>query len=164
MAKSKIRRSLFVPRILVRGAALASVIPACAVVACGSNQGTGPSADAGTGTRTDSAMLGVAAVAYFAYDSDASDVADVGYQAADSGTPDAKSDVEQDARDGASDAILRPDVFLGVAAVAYPAYESGPPDRNSDAHDGASDAIDEPDVLFSVADAAYQVPHDAGRG
>jgi hypothetical protein len=34
-------------------------------------------------------------------------------------------DVQPDAPDGASDAPTRPDGFLGVAAVAYPAYEAG---------------------------------------
>ena len=130
MAKSKLRRSAFVPRILVRGAALASVIPACALGACGSDS-TGTMTDAGS----ESALLGVAAVAYPAYET---------------GAPDAGDDA-------------RPDVFFGVAAVAYPAYESGAPDVKPDAPDGASDVVNRPDVFFSVAAVAYPA-YEAGRG
>jgi hypothetical protein len=130
MPKSKLRHTAFVPRVLLRGAALASVIPACAVAACGSDS-TGSTADAGA----DSVLLGVAAVAYPAYES---------------GAPDARNDA-------------RPDVFLGVAAVAYPAYESGAPDGKADAPDGASDAPTRPDVFLGVAAVAYPA-YEAGRG
>ncbi|HXN30542.1 MAG TPA: hypothetical protein VN894_01725 [Polyangiaceae bacterium] len=163
MAKSKVRRSVFVPRALVRGVALASVVPACAVLACGSNPSTASSsADAGA----DAVLVGVAAVAYVAYDSGAFSVAQVGYQGYETGAPEAKSDatadVTSDARDGASNAVDQSDAFSGFA-VAYPAYEVGPPDAKSDAHDGSADVIEEP-FFYTVADAGYRGPLDGGRG
>jgi hypothetical protein len=136
MSKSKFRRTAFVPRVLWRGAALASVIPACAAIACGSDS-TGSSTDSGPSSGFSSGFPGVAAVAYPAYESSgrgsgassgsggAPDVflggGDVAVGAYGNDAPDAQPDVP----DGASDAPTRPDVFLGVAAVAYPAYEAG---------------------------------------
>lgn len=98
------RRSAFVPRLLVR-TAIIGVVPACALASagCSSDSNPGPSTQ-------DSGYLGVAAVAYPAYET---------------GVPDTKYDGTGDApADGASDADAPADVF-GVAAVAYPAYETG---------------------------------------
>jgi hypothetical protein len=147
MAKSNLRRTAFVPRVLLRGAALASVIPACALVACGSDT-TGSTFDA----RTDVAAVeyagdvaaeaygdvspgpgpglgDVAAEAYGNVFLEAGGVADNAYvgggDVADVGYGNDAPDVQPDAPDGASDAPTRPDGFLGVAAVAYPAYEAG---------------------------------------
>jgi hypothetical protein len=127
MAAKKPRKSAFVPRLLVR-TAIVGVIPACAV-GCGSSEAPTSSTDAGA----DSPLpLGVAAVAYQAYDAAA--------------------------KDGAADA--QPDaVFLGVAAVAYPAYEAGAPDAAS--HDsgdaGATDAKSDAFHGFVLAVTAYEV-------
>ncbi len=98
------RRSAFVPRLLVR-TALVGVVPACALAATtGCSSGDNPA-------PTDSGYLGVAAVAYPAYET---------------GVPDTRTDGTGDAPSDASDgdADTAPDVF-GVAAVAYPAYEAG---------------------------------------
>lgn len=132
MPKKK-RKSSFVPRLLVR-TAIAGVIPACAL-ACSSND-SGPGAtdtgvvqgvaDAAYGdthfgvadTAYRDSLLGVADVAY----PDAS-VADIAYPDTSHAetTADAPGDAPSEASDGGSS-----DVF-GVAAVAYPAYESGTP-------------------------------------
>ena len=124
MTTKRIRRSAFVPRLIVK-TAIVGVIPACAV-ACGSSDQPAPTADAGV----DAPFLGVAAVAYPAYEA---------------GPPDGSVDASQE----------RPDVFLGVAAVAYPAYEAGPPDGAMDG--GPSDA--RPDAFhgFVLAVTAYEV-------
>ncbi|HLK41243.1 MAG TPA: hypothetical protein VKU41_31040 [Polyangiaceae bacterium] len=132
MATSRLRRTAFVPRVLVRGAILASVVPACALAACGGDDSTGSAADA----APDRQFLGVAAVAYPAYEA------------------------------GRPGVDASPDVFFSVAAVAYPAYEAGAPDRTSpapDAADGASDVTTRPDVFFGVAAVAYPA-YEAGRG
>jgi hypothetical protein len=118
MGTRKTRRSAYVPRLFLRSAAVVSVIPACAVLACSGAEVPGPSADSGS----DAVQLGVAAVAYPAYESGVPDarsdapfsVAAVAYPAYESGAPDAEAGA-----DGGMDA------FLGVAAVAYPAYEAG---------------------------------------
>jgi hypothetical protein len=118
MGTTKTRRSAYVPRLVLRGAAVVSVIPACAVLACGGSEVSGPSADSGM----DAVQVGVAAVAYPAYESGLPDVrldapfsvAAVAYPAYESGAP-----------DGEAGADVGSDAFLGVAAVAYPAYEAG---------------------------------------
>jgi hypothetical protein len=116
MAAMRSRKSAFVPRVLVR-TAIVGVIPACAL-GCGSS--SAPPTDAGQ----DAVLLGVAAVAYPAYEAGA---------------------------DSGSDAP-----FLGVAAVAYPAYEAGAPDGPRDA--GPTDML--PDVFrgpMPLAVTAYEV-------
>jgi len=104
-AKKRAKKSAFVPEVLVRSA-IAGVIPACALVACGG--GTVDVGDGGGESGGDSGsdvFRGVAAVAYPAYEAGR---VDTGIDGADTG-----------AIDGGRD------VFLGVAAVAYPAYEAG---------------------------------------
>src|SRR5262249_44632626 len=101
------RRTAFVPRLLVR-TALAGVVPACALV--GASGAAGCSSDS-SGGPTDTGFLGVAAVAYPAYETGVHD-----------GGGDGTSDAPSDGSDGGADTT--PDVF-GVAAVAYPAYETG---------------------------------------
>ena len=120
--RSRARRSAFVPRLLVR-TAIVGVIPACAM-GCGSSETPAPVADAGV----DAPFLGVAAVAYPAYEA---------------GAPDALVDAPPDV------------MFLGVAAVAYPAYEAGAPDGALDG--GPADA--RPDAFhgFVLAVTAYEV-------
>jgi hypothetical protein len=93
MATKRARRSAFVPRLLVR-TAIVGVIPACAM-GCGSSATPAPVADAGV----DAPFLGVAAVAYPAYEA---------------GAPDGALDV------GPADA--RPDAFHGFV-LAVTAYE-----------------------------------------
>ena len=113
----KVRRTAFVPRLLIQ-TAIVGVIPACAL-GCGGGDAPTPAADG----AADSPFLGVAAVAYPAYEA------------------------------GASDAT--PDVFyLGVAAVAYPAYEAGAPDGAAD----GSPADARPDAFhgFVLALTAYE--------
>jgi hypothetical protein len=76
--KRRSRGSAFVPKLLVR-TAIAGVVPACAL-ACGSSD-PGPVGDAGQ----DAPILGVAAVAYPAYDAspvDASAPSDAAKEAA----------------------------------------------------------------------------------
>jgi hypothetical protein len=122
MGTRKTRRSAYVPRLVLRGAAVVSVIPACAVLACGGAEAPGPSADAGA----DAVQVGVAAVAYPAYESGVPDarldapfsVAAVAYPAYESGAPDGEAGADANADAGM-------DAFFGVAAVAYPAYEAG---------------------------------------
>jgi hypothetical protein len=122
MGTKKTARSAYVPRLVLRGAAVVSVIPACAILACGGAEAPGPSADAGM----DTVQLGVAAVAYPAYESGVPDaqrdapftVAAVAYPAYESGAPDGEAGADVGSDVGS-------DVFLGVAAVAYPAYEAG---------------------------------------
>ena len=97
----KTKKTAFVPRALVRVAAAASVIPACAI-SCSSG-GTGGLSDAGP----DRVVLGVAAVAYPAYEA--------GIDSAVDGAKDGTKDVVEE--------ISLPPP--GVAAVAYPAYEAG---------------------------------------
>jgi hypothetical protein len=54
--------------------------------------------------------------------------------------------------------------FQGVAAVAYPAYESGAPEAGSDAPtDAPSDVSTTPDVFMGVAAVAYPA-YEAGVG
>ncbi len=118
MATKKVRKSAFVPRVLVR-TAIVGVIPACAVACGSSTENSAPAADAGR----DAGFQGVAAVAYQAYDSglDGKAVATTFL--------------------GVADAAFRPDSggagvdagFLGVAAVAYRAYDSGAGDGPTDA-------------------------------
>jgi hypothetical protein len=61
------------------------------------------------------------------------------------------------------------DVFRGVAAVAYPAYESGAPDGGLDAEAGAESGADSNgqdtgiDVFHGVAAVAYPA-YEAGTG
>jgi hypothetical protein len=100
--RTKKKKTAFVPRALVRVAAAASVVPACAV-ACSSG-GTGTITDAGP----DRVVYGVAAVAYPAYEAGGKDA----------GLGDVKTDVPD---------VQTIDVGIppGVAAVAYPAYEAG---------------------------------------
>jgi len=126
MATRKRSKSAFVPRLLVR-TAIVGVIPACAV-ACGGSEKTGSSADAAPETG----QLGVAAVAYQAYDA-------AGIDGGADATPDA--------------------VFLGVAAVAYPAYEAGRPEGGApDSGDaGATDAKSDAFHGFVLAVTAYEV-------
>ncbi len=116
MPGKKPRKYAFVPRLLVR-TAVASVVPACAMMAadaCGGSTNV-PAKDAGR-----DGFLGVAAVAYPAYEAGSDvflGVAAVAYPAYEAGVP------ETGAKDtGPKDATF--DV-LGVAAVAYPAYEAG---------------------------------------
>lgn len=126
MAAKKPRKSAFVPRLLVR-TAIVGVIPACAM-GCGSSEAPGTSTDAGA----DSPLpLGVAAVAFQAYDAAA--------------------------KDGGADA--QPDAaFLGVAAVAYPAYEAGSPDAGENSGDaGTTDAKSDAFHGFVLAVTAYEV-------
>ncbi|HEY1695685.1 MAG TPA: hypothetical protein VGG39_26135 [Polyangiaceae bacterium] len=116
MPTKRPRSYAFVPRLLVR-TAMVSVIPACAIAATDACGGSATSASKDAGHD---AFLGVAAVAYPAYEagSDAFfGVAAVAYPAYEAGLP------ETGAKDtGVKDAGI--DVF-GVAAVAYPAYEAG---------------------------------------
>jgi hypothetical protein len=113
MAGKKVRRSAFVPRLVVK-TAIVSVIPACAL-ACGSSDSPGPAVDA----APDQVAFGVAAVAYPAYEA---------------GAPREAS--------APSDASTQPDVLFGVAAVAYPAYEAGPPPSDAGVpKDAATDAF-----------------------
>jgi hypothetical protein len=112
MPTKKLRKSAFVPKLLVR-TAIAGVVPACAL-GCGGNETVPPD----TGAET---PLGVAAVAYPAYEagqdvfSDLGGVAYPAYEAGEGGT-DAPADGPRD---------VRPDIPFTVAAVAYPAYEAG---------------------------------------
>jgi hypothetical protein len=138
MKSTKSRRTAYVPRLFLRGAAVVAVVPACAAaaVACGGNVATHATADSGGGDAADAGIFGVAAVAYPAYESgvppldagvadvafgvagdaffgvaaDAFSVADVGY----------RPDAEAGPGDSATDSTV-----FGVAAVAYPAYEAG---------------------------------------
>ncbi len=159
-ANRKTGKSAFVPRLLVRGA-IAGVIPACAVVACGG--GETATTDAGASDAgPDRFPLGVAAVAYPAYESGAPEASVDGGALGDAG-PDASI----------QDAAPAPDVFLGVAAVAYPAYESGVPDgaadgaaigdaTTGDASSGVDASIQDAsrDVFFGVAYLAYEAGKD----
>jgi hypothetical protein len=137
MAKKTRRRTAFVPRLILR-TAIAGVIPACALLGCSSSDSS-PSgsddtgifngvADAGYGdTRfgvADTSYRDVPAVADAAY-GDTNDANDSHFSVADTAYPDTRpadaSDAPGEVDDGGA-----PDVF-GVAAVAYPAYESGVP-------------------------------------
>ena len=53
------------------------------------------------------------------------------------------------------------DVIFSVAAVAYPAYESGVPETGGHDTGGGTDAA--PDVFFGVAAVAYPA-YEAGTG
>jgi hypothetical protein len=122
---AKIRRkSSFVPRIVMRTAVVA-VVPACAAaVACGGETGSG--ADAGS----DHVVLGVAAVAYPAYESGTPDVFYGVFAAYEAGLPPPDSGPDQEAgpsKDANPDHATGIDAPFGVAAVAYPAYEAGVP-------------------------------------
>lgn len=100
--KKRAKKSAFVPDVLVRSA-IAGVIPACALLACGGSAvevGDG-GGESGSGDSGSDVFRGVAAVAYPAYEAGKGDTG----------------------LDGATDAGQ--DVFRGVAAVAYPAYEAG---------------------------------------
>jgi hypothetical protein len=55
----------------------------------------------------------------------------------------------------------RSDVFVGVAAVAYPAYEAGVPEAG--VKDAAAKDTSAPDVGFGVAAVAYPA-YEAGSG
>lgn len=143
----KSRKSAFVPRVLVR-TAIASVVPAC-VLACGdSNESPTPPAPVADAGHDASSFLGVAAVAFQAYDSAAPDVV---APSLDSGATRAK-----DASTDSGHPIF------GVAAVAYRAFDSGASDGNTGASDaeqgGPADAT--PDVFHGpipLAIRAYEV-------
>jgi hypothetical protein len=139
MRATKSRKSAFVPRVLVR-TAIVGVIPACAVACGNSSEPSMSVADAGH----DAGFLGVAAVAFQAYDSAAPDVVAPTF---DSGTTDANGD-------------SAPHGFLGVAAVAYRAFDSGA----SDGESGGEPADAKPDVFrgpVPLAIRAYEVDPSA---
>lgn len=141
MSTKKLRKSAFVPRVLVR-TAIVGVIPACALACGGSTESSTPIADAGH----DAGFLGVAAVAFQAYDSAVPDAMD---SSSESGAPDASGD-------------SAPNGFLGVAAVAYRAFDSGA----SDGKAGDEPADAQPDVFHGpvpLAIRAYEVdPSEKG--
>jgi hypothetical protein len=127
--KAKTRKSTFVPRIVVRTAVVA-VVPACAAaVACGGSTSTS-AGDSGA----DQFVVGVAAVAYPAYESGAPDVYLGVFAAFDASGPDGNRPVDAGGERDAGPTDAKPDIFtsvaidaFGVAAVAYPAYEAGGP-------------------------------------
>lgn len=134
MAAKKTRRSAFVPRLLVR-TAVAGVVPACAL-ACGGSSGP---TDGGR-------ALGVAVIGYG--DGQSLGVANMAYP----------GDAQSDGVGAIGYGDARPDTgLLGVAAVAYPAYEAGPPDAGAKGEAGPADAA--PDVFhgFVLAVTAYEV-------
>ncbi len=109
----KARRTAFVPRLLVR-TAIIGVIPACAL-GCGSKDAPAPATDA----AADSPFLGVAAVAYPAYEAGVPfSVAQIGYDASFRGEA---GPVEAGPVDGGP-ADARPDAFHGFV-LAVTAYE-----------------------------------------
>jgi hypothetical protein len=142
MKSTKSRRTAYVPRLFLRGAAVVAVVPACAaaVVACGGNVAAHAVADSGG----DTGIFSVAAVAYPAYESgvppfdagvadvsfadsvaiDAYGVADVSFGVAADAFGVADVGYRPDAEAGSGDSATDSTVF-GVAAVAYPAYEAG---------------------------------------
>ena len=127
MAGKKMRRTAFVPRLLIK-TAIVGVIPACAV-GCGSSDNPSPAADA----APDSLPFGVAAVAYPAYEAGAPNdatsgvpdvflgVAAVAYPAYEAGKPDSGME------DAPSDA--QPDAFH-VFVLAVTAFEVGEPRKS----------------------------------
>ena len=126
MAKRDRRRTAFVPRLILR-TAIAGVVPACALLGCSGSDST-PSGQEDSGADShfngvaDTAYPDVRGVADAAY-GDTNDshfsVADTAYP--DTGSAETSGDAPAETDDGGA-----PDVF-GVAAVAYPAYESGVP-------------------------------------
>jgi hypothetical protein len=133
MAAKKPRKSAFVPRVLVR-TAIVGVIPACAV-GCGGSGSPTVSTDGGSNNE------GVGVAAY-----DAAGFDGVGAQAYDAS--------------GQDGGAAKPDgPFLGVAAVAYPAYEAGVPDGTAPGSGDAGATDARPDAFhgFVLAVTAYEV-------
>jgi hypothetical protein len=139
MNSTKSRRTAYVPRLFLRGAAVVAVVPACAAaaIACGGSVTTQEVADSGRGDAADTGTFTVAAVAYPAYESgippydapfgvaDVSfGVADVSFGVAADAFSVADTGYRPDAEAGPGDSATDSTVF-GVAAVAYPAYEAG---------------------------------------
>ncbi|HSY22789.1 MAG TPA: hypothetical protein VK841_11770 [Polyangiaceae bacterium] len=103
MRAKKSRKSAFVPRVLVR-TAIVGVTPACAVARGNASEPSMPVADAGH----DAGFIGVAAVAYRAFDSGASD-----------------------GESGGEPADAKPDVFRGPVPLAIRAYEVDPSEKGT---------------------------------
>ena len=141
MKSTKSRRTAYVPRLFLRGAAIVAVVPACAaaVVACGGNVATQAVSDSGSGDAADTGIgFTVAAVAYPAYES--------GVPPLDAGVADVAFGVAGDA-------------FFGVAADAFGVADSGyVPDADAGPGDSATDS-----TVFGVAAVAYPA-YEAGNG